>query len=186
MRSGRGAFPGYVVRGLREAAEAAGFSVDELPLDSEPPPEPGLLVLAGSFEEELRVIRSRPKARFLAAVAAGVRAFADELGELAEGVLGPSQWEPAPGSEWFLHAFQERLGHVPEYTAAGAYATGLVIEECIRRADSLDDRRLRDAAAGLDFETFYGRFRIDPETGRQLGHAVVLVRWRGRRKLVLG
>jgi branched-chain amino acid transport system substrate-binding protein len=183
MRSTRGAFAGHVVRGLVEEAEAAGFAVDLLPIGGAPPPAAGLLVLAASFEEEVAVVRARPAARIVAAVAAGVGAFGEELGPLAEGAIGPSQWEPGPESAWFVRDFEERFGHRPEYTAAGAYAAGLVVEECVRHAGSLNDERLREAAAGLDFDTFYGRFRIDPETGRQTGHAIRLVRWERGRKV---
>jgi branched-chain amino acid transport system substrate-binding protein len=141
-----------------------------------------VLVLAGSFEEEVRIIRSQPPARIIAAVAAGVGAFHEAVGPLADRVIGPSQWEPGPESEWFVRRFQDRFGRTPEYIAAGACAVGLIAEECIRRAASLDDRRLRDVASDLDLETFYGRFRIDPETGRQTGHRIRLVRWRQGRK----
>ena len=185
MYSRRGTFARHVVRGLSEEAEAFGLSVEVLRFGDVASQTAGVLVLAGSFEEELDVIRSRPKARFVGAVAAGVRAFAEALGPLAEGVIGPSQWEPSPETEWFFRSFQERFGDPPEYTAAGAYATGLVVEECIRRAGEVDDRRLREIATELDFETFFGWFRIDPPTGRQIGHAVLLVRWEGRQRVVL-
>jgi branched-chain amino acid transport system substrate-binding protein len=37
----------------------------------------------------------------------------------------------------------------------------------------------------LDFTTFYGRYRIDPRTGRQLGHRMPVVQWQGGRKVVI-
>ncbi len=127
--------------------------------------------------------------------AAGIDEFALELGALADGVIGPSQWEPEPGmhfseitgpkSDWFVKNFQERFGRTPGYVAAGSFATGLIVTECIGRAASLDNRELRRIAAGLDCNTFYGRFRIDPETGKQVGHRITLVRWQQNRKVVL-
>jgi len=33
--------------------------------------------------------------------------------------------------------------------------------------------------------TFFGRFHIDPATGLQVGHEMVLVQWRRGRKLVV-
>jgi branched-chain amino acid transport system substrate-binding protein len=59
---------------------------------------------------------------------------------------------------------------------------GLIIGECIRRADSLEDRELLAAARGLDTTTLYGGFRLDPATLRQVGHEMLLVEWRDGRK----
>lgn len=186
MYSPLGSFAAHVARGLTEEAEAAGLSTQVLSIGAPPPRGAQALVLAGSFDQEVHVLRSRPPAPIVAAVAAGIRAFYDELGPAAEGVIGPSQWEPGPGSESFVEVFEQRFGHAPEYVAAGAFATGLIVEECLRRAGSLEDTPLREAAASLDFETFYGRFRIDPGSGRQISHKVLLVQWQRGRKIVIG
>ena len=129
----------------------------------------------------------------VAAVAAGVRAFSAELAPIADRVLGPSQWEPemtlpniaGPTSDWFLGRFQEQFGQPPDYIAAGSFATGLVLTECIRRAASLDDEQLRNTASDLDCNTLYGRFRIDSRTGIQTGHSGLLIRWQEGHKVVL-
>ncbi len=193
----RGTFASQVARGVVEAARTAGFPavalvpmrdtdevVHELRLIGSE-----VLVLAGSFEDEVGIMRARhlwpDSVRVVAAVAAGVQAFYQEIGDAAEGVIGPSQREPNADSDWFVRDFRERFGQVPEYTAAGAFAMGLVLTECIRRAGSLEDEQLRAVAAGLDFSTFYGRFRIDPVTGRQIGHRILLTQWRGGRKIVV-
>jgi len=74
---------------------------------------------------------------------------------------------------------------MPDYIAAGSFATGLVLTECIRRASSLDDEKLRNTASHVDCNTFYGRFRIDPRSGMQTGHRTLLIRWQGGKKIVL-
>ena len=51
---------------------------------------------------------------------------------------------------------------------AQAYAAGLVAQRCVEQAGTLEDQVLRETAGKLDFSTFYGRFRIDPITGRQV------------------
>jgi len=130
----------------------------------------------------------------VAAVAAGVNVFSTELGPIADGVLGPSQWEPAipsdpnilgPNTDWFSDNFERKFHQRPDYVAAGSFAAGLVLTECIRLAATLDDEALRDAASDSDLNTFYGRFRIDPGTGLQTGHRVQLIRWEGGHKAVL-
>ena len=141
-------------------------------------------------------MRTRPvwpkSIRYIACVAAGVREFYNALGHLSEGVIGPSQWEPGirsapsigPTSDQFVRDFTESFGETPDYTAAGAFAAGLIAEDCIRRAASLEDTKVRDVARDLDIETFYGRFRID-SSGRQVGHKMQLIRWSGDRKIVI-
>ena len=198
--SAKGNFGRQVARGVVESAQETGQSVDLLPFLSPPKNSeamlaalldigPEVVVLAGNFEDELAILRTRsrwpPSVRAVAAVAAGIAAFASQLGQMADGVVGPSQWEPGvsfpeivgPNSNWFLNSFQKQFGTVPDYVAAGSFATGLIVTECIRRAASLDSDKLRGAACELDCHTFYGRFRIDAQSGKQLGHRILLVRW---------
>lgn len=203
-----GTFAAKVTRGITEAAVALGHhSVELVTLASHQPKDlvrelesrsPQVVVLASTFEEEVRMLESRPlwpeSVQCVAAVAAGVQAFREQLGTAAEGTLGPSQWEPGvtfperigPDSDWFLQAFQQRFGGIPDYPAAAAFAAGLIAAEGIRRAGSLEQGRVRDAVAQLDCDTLFGRFRIDPSTGRQTGHRMLLVHWSGGRKIVLG
>jgi hypothetical protein len=82
-------------------------------------------------------------------------------------------------------SFHRQFGETPDYIAAGSFATGLVLTECIRLAASLDDEKLRNTACVLDCNTFYGQFRIDSRTGIQTGHRVLLIRWQGGYKVVL-
>ena len=128
----------------------------------------------------------------VAAGAAGVCAFG-ELGQIANGVFGPSQWEHAmifpniagPTSHWFSDRFQRQFNRPPNYIAAASFATGLILTECIRRTAHLDDKALRNTACDLDCNTFYGRFKIDGRTGKQTGHRVLLIRWKSGHKVVL-
>ena len=55
---------------------------------------------------------------------------------------------------------------------AQAYAAGLVAQRCVDDAGTLDQGAMRQAAAALNMTTFYGGFRIDPTTGRQVGRQV--------------
>src|SRR6266852_5623151 len=207
LYSSVGTFGWQVARGILESA-AVRQSVELVPINI--PLEdldtilrtlfaigPEIVVLAGSFQTELGIMRTRHRwpstVRAVAAVAAGVRAFSAELGQIADGVLGPSQWEPGitfpnilgPTSDWFLDSFQRQFGRPPDYIAAGSFATGLVLTECMRQAASLDNEKLRGTASYLDCNTFYGRFRIDSRTGIQTGHRVLLIRWQGGHKVVL-
>lgn len=209
LYSAGGTFGWQVARGILESIlVVAGQSVELVPINSSLENydtilrtlfdiDPEVVVLAVVFQDELGLMRTRHRwpstVRKVAAVAAGVRAFSTELGQTADGVLGPSQWEPGmtfpniagPTSDWFLDSFQRQFSQTPDCIAAGSFATGLVLTECIRQAASLDDEKLRSTASDLDCNTFYGRFRIDSRTGIQTGHRVLLIRWQGGYKVVL-
>jgi len=206
--SEKGSFGWQVARGVLESARLAGQAVELVPIASSVKDgdstlsvlhdvRPEVVVLATSFQDELTLIRTRrdwPVAvHTAAAVAAGISLFLRELGALAEGVLGPSQWEAnvsssgieGPSSGWFEQNFRKRFDSPPDYIAAASFASGIILEECTRRTSVLDNYTLLSIAAELDFSTFYGRFRIDPESGKQLGHRVLLVQWQRGQKVVL-
>jgi branched-chain amino acid transport system substrate-binding protein len=209
LYSARGTFGWQVARGILESVLVlAGQSVELVPINSSRENydtilrtlfdiDPEVVVLAVTFQDELGIMRTRQRwpsaVREVAAVAAGLGDFSAELAQIADGVLGPSQWEPGvilpntagPTSDWFVDSFQRQFGRPTDYIAAGSFATGLVLTECIRRAASLDDEKLRSTASGLDYNTFYGRFCIDSRTGIQTGHLVLLIRWQGDHKVVL-
>jgi branched-chain amino acid transport system substrate-binding protein len=207
--SARGTFGWQVARGILESVLVqAGQSVELVPINFSLENygtilpilfdiDPEVVVLAVTFPDELGIMRTRQHwpstVRIVAAVAAGLPDFSAELAQIADGVLGPSQWEPGvtfpnvtgPASDWFLDSFQKQFGRPPDYIAAGSFATGLVLTDCIRQAASLDDEKLRSTASDLDCNTLYGRFRIDSRTGIQTGHRVLLIRWQGGHKVVL-
>ena len=90
---------------------------------------PEVVVLSGSFQDELSIMRTRHlwphTVHAVVAVAAGVGAFSTELAQIADGVLGSSQWEPGatfpntvePTSHWFLHGFQRQFAANCQRTA---------------------------------------------------------------------
>jgi ABC-type branched-subunit amino acid transport system substrate-binding protein len=205
VHSTRGTFATHIARGIVQTATSASsvqlisysaLDVDAL-LRELHAAQPEILVLAGSFEQEIQMMRERRRwpasIRAVAAVAAGVQAFHDELGRAAEGVIGPSQWEAhatfsagiGPDAFWFLRNFQKQSRRTPEYTAAGSFAVGLIFKECVRRAGSLQDNNLLATAAVLDCYTFYGRFRLDSASRRQVGHRILLIQWDQDHKVLL-
>ena len=204
LTASSGTFAAQVAQGLKEAAESSGLTVVRMTFTSamEDAGEiikmtlsqnPDLLVGVGSFQDDIKMVRRLTGTKPIVTVAAGVNAFGQNLGMKAEGVIGPSQWEAGaryshlngPGPEWFSAHFKKEFGTAPDYTAAQGFATGVVIQEAIRQAGDLQDERLRKAVADLGTRTFYGGFRIDPKSGCQIGHQVLLVRWQRGEKVVI-
>jgi branched-chain amino acid transport system substrate-binding protein len=204
----RGTFATNVIAGLAAEAAAAGLTVNLAPFQSPIGDPAGLLdgiftdapdglAVVGRYQDDVELVQAcrtvAVQPLVLVAVAAGLDAFARDLGPLAEGVIGPSQWEPGiqvrpaigPAAETFVATFRAAFGEAPEYPATQAYALGLVLGRCVEEAGGLDEARLRAVAAALDTTTLFGRFRLDPRTTRQVGHRGVLIRWEAGRKQVL-
>jgi len=160
--------------------------------------EPGhadMLLVVGSFADEVAVAERTLPGHWRAAgfVAAGVEEVLHQLGPRREGLLGPAQWladtalrpDEGPVAAEFVGAYRGRMGHDPPYPAAQAFAAGVIADRCLRDAGCADDSALATAARALDCITLFGRFRLEPGTGRQIGHTVLTIQWQdGHRRVV--
>lgn len=145
-------------------------------------------ILLGS---QLRELKPRVKAAGL--VVAAISRFKAALRERADGFLAPSQWEPqvrytvdcGPSEDEFLSHYLKSATVPIDYPAAQGYAAGLVAQRCVEEVGSLDQKALREAAGRLRFTTFYGPYAIEPQTGRQTAHPMLVIQWqKGRKEIV--
>jgi len=156
------------------------------------------LVGAGSYEHDVAVMRAVTQSSLnipvLGCVAAGVAKFRIDLGEDAEGLVGPSQWEDqlhfvpeiGPTPREFTRSMRARFPNIVcDYPAAQAYAAGVLTKAAIENAESLAAEKIREAFSDLRTSTFFGDFAIDRVTGRQIGHRVLLIQWHGGQKVVI-
>lgn len=129
----------------------------------------------------------------VATLAAAVNEFEKHLGPNADGFVSTSQWEPTlsvsvdfgPSPREFSDEFARAYGYTPDYTAAQSYNMGLIIEELIGKTGTTDEQVLLQEALRSCFTTFYGDFRIDPETLRQTGHRMLVTQWQGGEKKIV-
>jgi ABC-type branched-subunit amino acid transport system substrate-binding protein len=183
--------PGPFARTVANGATTRGFergidsqTVNASSVKTEDLNEAALLV-AGPFEHDVAVVRGvRDRGQYpvlLAAVAAGIREFGQELGEAAEGVLAPVQWWPnsqtpkvGPSGTDFATTYQRRTGRQPSYPAAQAAAAGYLAHAAHRRNLGVND------LPQWTTSTLLGDFVLDL-AWRQVGHHITTVRWqRGR------
>jgi len=180
---------------LNFAVRAVPFEPDHAVETASTLPTADVLLVVGSFADELAaapVLLTRSW-RAAAFVGAGVEEVLAPLGDLREGLLGPAQWiasaalEPdeGPASHWFVAKYRHIVGAAPPYPAAQAFAAGLVCARCLRDSGSSEDTAQLAAARQLACTTLYGQFRIDPVSGLQVGHQVLIVQWQhGTRRVV--
>ncbi len=158
-------------------------------------PDGDILLVAGNFADESAVaplLVSR-NWRCTAFVGAGVEEVLASLGELREGLLGPAQWvahsslrpDEGPDVEWFVTHYREEEGRDPPYAAAQAFAAGILYARCLRETGDIREEIIQAAAQKLVCQTLFGKFQLDPLSGLQMGHQVVIVQWQqGQRRVV--
>jgi branched-chain amino acid transport system substrate-binding protein len=191
-----------VATGAVRAALTLTFAVERLPFEpghaaenAALVPQADVLLVVGSFADELAaapILLQRPW-RAAAFVGAGAEEVLAPLGNQREGLLGPAQWiasaapEPdeGPDAAWFVTHYREMAGREPSYPAAQAVAAGLLYARCLRDRGHGEDTAQLAAAYQLVCTTFYGAFRLDPWSGLQSGHQMLIVQWQqGRRRVV--
>jgi branched-chain amino acid transport system substrate-binding protein len=111
-----------------------------------------------------------------------------QLGEAANGVTGPTQWEPqsafqpqfGPTGAEFTKAYRAKFNAPPSYRSAGAYTCGLLLQHAIEQAGSLDPAKVAGAMNATDLTTLFGRTKFATEPNRhglQVGHTMLLAQW---------
>jgi branched-chain amino acid transport system substrate-binding protein len=208
VHSTAGAFPKDIAAGAAQYCQQHGLSTHLYPypagtLDFTPylvqlqHTVPTVLLSVGRIEDDLRfatqLLQHPIPAELIGLIVTPMTLFRDALGSAAERFVGPSQWEPeavrqpeyGPSSAQVLAALLARQPAGVDYPMAQAYAGGLIAQRCVELAGTVDQAALRQAASQLACTTFYGRYKIDPQTGRQLGHRMPVVQWQQGRKAVV-
>ena len=209
VHSTAGAFPRDVAAGTERYCQQHGFTtiykypypagtVDFTPIFTAlERVTPDVLLSVGRIEDDLRFatqyVQHRLPTPVVGLIVTPLTLFRDTLGRAASRFLGPSQWEPdvvtrpdyGPSSQEVLQRLKARHAAGVDYPMAQAYAGGLIAQHCIELAGTLDQHGLRQVAGELDCTTFYGRYKIDPTTGRQLGHRMPVVQWQDGHKRIL-
>ncbi|MFT4561946.1 MAG: branched-chain amino acid transport system substrate-binding protein [Gammaproteobacteria bacterium] len=202
-------FADDVAIGARRAAEDIGFIVQSHQrypsgatdfssiigsLDRE---RPDCLLCVGRVEDDLLLARSLCTRgipiKAVGLVVAAIDQFKVELGDAAGGFLAPSQWEPdavsvvdyGPSANDFAIAYRSRTSEPLDYPAVQGYAGCLIAQHCLETGGSLEQSVLRETANNVQCATLYGAFKIDPSTGRQLGHRMLVTQWQSGQKRVV-
>ncbi len=135
--------------------------------------------------------------KFIALLVAPPEPTFAQIGDGANDVVGPSQWEPevkysqssaqsqnltwyGPDVQTFVSEYQAKYNSAPSYHSAGGYMAGLLLQKAIEDTGSLDPTQLKADLDKLDLLAFYGhvKFSTDANThGKQVAHEMVYVQW---------
>lgn len=136
-------------------------------------------------------------------VAPTLPGFYKALGTMAESFMAPGQWgigakySPqsakslglpyfGPTQQVFMDYFlRESNGVNPDYHGAEAAAAFLAYVYAIEKANSLNPDDVRETMNKLHFMTFFGEWKIDPETGKQVAHDMVVLQWQGKKLQII-
>jgi len=122
--------------------------------------------------KELGVV---PSGGFGETVAPPTPDFAKTLGAAAENVLGSSQWTSSTKGQdkyfgdgkQYTADIKAKFAHDAEYHDAEASAACLALVLAAEKAGDTSPDKVRDALAGLDTESFFGKIKFDP-TGQNI------------------
>ena len=122
--------------------------------------------------KELGVV---PAGGFGETVAPPTPDFAKTLGAAAENVLGSSQWTSSTKGQdkyfgdgkQYTADIKAKFAHDAEYHDAEASAACLALVLAAEKAGDTSPDKVRDALAGLDTESFFGKIKFDP-TGQNI------------------
>ena len=191
------AFSQDVRLGIVDAAEDTGSEIvidDKLPkelndmaatLAKVKATKPDVLVVSGHTKGALTAIRQIAEMKvdvpMLAMTHCDAAKLSKQHGKNAQYALCASQWHKTLTykDKWFKDGmtydkdFTEMFGYAPPYQAAESSAALLVFKDAFERANSFDQKKVRDALAATDMQTFYGNIKFAPG-GQNVSKPMVL------------
>jgi branched-chain amino acid transport system substrate-binding protein len=147
--------------------------------------KPDLLVVSGHSKGAATAIRQIAEQRvdvpMLGMTHCEAADVTGKFGGQAEYTLCATQWAETMTykDDYFGSAgdyaklFEKEYEYVPPYQAAESSASVLVWVDALKRANSFETDKLRDAIAATDMQTFYGNVKFD-DTGKNIAKPMVL------------
>jgi branched-chain amino acid transport system substrate-binding protein len=191
------AFSQDVRLGILEAAERTGSKIiidDKLPkelndmaatLAKVKAVKPDVLVVSGHTKGALTAVRQIAEMKvdvpMLAMTHCDAAKLSKQHGKNSEYALCASQWHKSlsykdkffGGGMKYAADFTKEFGYDPPYQAAESSAALLVFKDAFERAGSFDKKKVRDALAATNMQTFYGNIKF-AEGGQNVDKPMVL------------
>ncbi len=191
-------FPKAITNMLRKGAKTHGFQdvyYAEFPKDAKDMStwltvvkgkKPDVLVVGGYMGDLILVTKQAkelgvsPKAMFMMAGPIYAQ-YAEALGDTANNVLSAAWWSETlnyrgdiiGSADDFGKMWKTKFGQQVDYVAAASAASGVVAQLAIEKAGSLDPKKVREALAGLEAETFFGPVKFN-QGGQNIGSKIFI------------
>lgn len=109
--------------------------------------------------------------------------FRKALGKDADYAFGMTAWLPSATQKdrWFgdgqkfADEYKAKFGYEPDYHAASGAADVEALVEAVEKAGSVDPKKVRDALAGIKFDSLYGPISFDAHGQIDLPQTVIQV-----------
>ena len=162
---------------------------------------PDAIIGGGHFDDGTtlakQLFEKKVNARVIALLVAPPEPTFADIGDAAQFIIGPSQWEtqvkysaeaakaanlPYYGLtvKEFTDRYTAKYSAPPSYHSAGGYAAGQVLQKALEDAGSTDPEKVRAALDRMDLMLFYGHVKFSTDTkthGKQTAHDMVYVQW---------
>lgn len=147
--------------------------------------KPDLLVVSGHAKGAALAVRQvadmKVNVPMLAMTHCDSADIIGKFGKAAEYTLCASQWDRSlsykdkifGSAEDFAKLFEKTYEYAPPYQAAESAAAVLVFKDAFERANSFDKKKVRDAIAKTNMQTFYGNIKFD-KTGKNIAKPMVM------------
>ena len=155
---------------------------------------PDFLIGGTGVEDAVQIVRQSNEVglnakAFYFTIAPGEPEFTRLLGKNAEYVLGTTEWEPTfthlPGFKAFYDAYMKEYGEEPVEDVATAYGIAEVLKKAIEMAGRIDDEGINKALHTMETTTVFGKYKVDPATGRQIGKKLFVIQIQdGKRQVI--
>jgi branched-chain amino acid transport system substrate-binding protein len=202
-------FPRAVTRMVRKAAKKQGFTdvyYAEFPKDSKDMStwltivkgkNPDVLMVAGYLPDTLLATKQanelgvKPKILFTM-VGPVYAQFTESLGGTANNILTAAWWGEALDYKGgfigtardFGKIWRDKFKQEPDYVAAASTAAGIVAQKAIETAGTLDKKKVRDAIANINLQTFFGPVKFDKRNMNAASAIVLFQVQDGKRRTV--
>jgi branched-chain amino acid transport system substrate-binding protein len=147
--------------------------------------KPDVLVVSGHTKGAVTAVKEIAEMKIdvpmLAMTHCDAAKLSKQLGDISEYALCASQWHKSLSykDDFFKDGmtydadFTKMFGYAPPYQAAESSAALLVYKDAFERANSFDTKKVRDALAATDMQTFYGNIKF-AEGGQNVSKPMVL------------
>ncbi len=147
---------------------------------------PEVLILTGYVQDSILMVKTlqslKVNPRLIGfAFAVGIPDVLTALGPAAEDLFGVAIWEQSlsykgplvADSATFAAGYKAMFGMDANYLSAAGTASGIVLQQAITTAGTLEPVKVRDALSKLDFETFFGKVKFNDRGVDTAASAVV-------------